>query len=112
MMSVEKLNYIKSLKHILMGLAEVVSTTEVTGIAIDSRKVEPGNLFLAYRGTNRNGLDYIDNAINEGAAAIVIDEAEIFNSESISKEIFVKLFSSLKCHLFSKWFKGPSRLVT
>ena len=48
MMSVEKQNYIKSLKHILMGLSEVVSTTEVTGVAIDSRKVEPGNLFLAY----------------------------------------------------------------
>ena len=76
MMSVEKLNYIKSLKHILMGFTEVVSTTEVTGIAIDSRKVKPGNLFLAYRGTNHNGLDYIPDAIEAGAVAVVIDEAE------------------------------------
>ena len=55
MMSVEKLNYVKSLKHILMGFTEVVSTTEVTGIAIASRKVKPGNLFIAYRGGVHDG---------------------------------------------------------
>ena len=84
MMSVEKLNYIKSLKHILMGLAEVVSTTEVTGIAIDSRKVEPGNLFLAYRGTNHNGLDYIDNAINESSLSFVSESELKASTESFS----------------------------
>ena len=112
MMSVEKLNYIKSLKHILMGLAEVVSTTEVTGIAIDSRKVEPGNLFLAYRGTNHNGLDYIDNAINEGAAAIAIDEAEIFNSESISKEIFkIPELRKNAGLIISRFYGNPSKNI-
>ena len=75
MMSVEKLNYVKSLKHILMGFTEVVSKTEVTGIAIDSRKVKPGNLFIAYRGENHNGLDYIDDAIKSGATAILVDKA-------------------------------------
>ena len=63
MMAVEKLNYIKSLKQLLMGLGEVVSAIDVTGVAIDSREIEPGNLFIAYRGTNHNGLDYIDEAI-------------------------------------------------
>ena len=55
MMAVEKLNYIKSLKQLLMGLGEVVSTIDVTGVAIDSREIERGNLFIAYRGTNHNG---------------------------------------------------------
>ena len=63
MMAVEKLNYIKSLKQLLMGLGEVVSTIDVTGVAIDSREIERGNLFIAYRGTEHNGLDYIDEAI-------------------------------------------------
>ena len=78
MMAVEKLNYIKSLKQLLMGLGEVVSTIDVTGVAIDSREIEPGNLFIAYRGTDHNGLDYIDEAIKSGAAAIAIDELEAF----------------------------------
>jgi len=112
MMSVEKLNYIKSLKHILIGLSEVVSTTEVTGIAIDSRKVEPGNLFLAYRGTNHNGLEYIDNAINAGAAVVVVDEAEVFNSESISKEIFkVPELRKNAGLIISRFYGNPSKNI-
>ncbi len=110
MMSVEKLNYIKSLKHILMGFTEVVSTTEVTGIAIDSRKVKPGNLFLAYRGTNHNGLDYIPEAIEAGAAAVVIDEAEIFAIECISIEIFkVPELRKNAGLIISKFYDNPSK---
>ena len=112
MMSVEKQNYIKSLKHILMGLSDVVSTTEVTGVAIDSRKVEPGNLFLAYRGTNHNGLEYIDNAINAGAEVVVVDEAEVFNSESISKEIFkVPELRKNAGLIISRFYGNPSKNI-
>jgi len=112
MMSVEKKNYIKSLKHILMGLSDVVSTTEVTGVAIDSRKVEPGNLFLAYRGTKYNGIEYIDNAINAGAEVVVVDEAEVFNSESISKEIFkVPELRKNAGLIISRFYGNPSKNI-
>ena len=112
MMSVEKQNYIKSLKHILMGLSDVVSTIEVTGVAIDSRKVEPGNLFLAYRGTNHNGLEYIDNAINAGAEVVVVDEAEVFNFESISKEIFkVPELRKNAGLIISRFYGNPSKNI-
>ena len=112
MMSVEKQNYIKSLKHILMGLSDVVSTTEVTGVAIDSRKVEPGNLFLAYRGTNHNGLEYIDNAINAGAEVVVVDEAEVLNSRSISKEIFkVPELRKNAGLIISRFYGNPSKNI-
>ena len=112
MMSVEKQNYIKSLKHILMGLSDVVSTTEVTGVAIDSRKVEPGNLFLAYRGTKYNGIEYIDNAINAGAEVVVVDEAEVFNSESISKEIFkVPELRKNAGLIISRFYGNPSKNI-
>ena len=112
MMSVEKQNYIKSLKHILMGLSDVVSTTEVTGVAIDSRKVEPGNLFLAYRGTNHNGLEYIDNAINAGAEVVVVDEAEALNSRSISKEIFkVPELRKNAGLIISRFYGNPSKNI-
>ena len=40
MMAVEKLNYVKSLKQLLMGLGEVVSAIDVTGVAIDSREID------------------------------------------------------------------------
>jgi UDP-N-acetylmuramoyl-L-alanyl-D-glutamate--2,6-diaminopimelate ligase len=44
---------------------------EITGIQIDSRKVEAGHLFVAVKGTQTDGHDYISKAIEKGATAIV-----------------------------------------
>lgn len=44
---------------------------EITGIAYDSRKVSPGNLFVAIHGAKENGLSYIDAAIANGAVAVL-----------------------------------------
>ena len=43
---------------------------------------------------------------------IIIFKKLFFNSKSTIKETSVILFTCLKCHLFSKYFNGPSRLVT
>jgi len=44
---------------------------QVTGFAIDHRKVAPGTVFGAFRGTVANGEDYIPAAIAAGAIAVV-----------------------------------------
>ncbi len=46
---------------------------EITGIAIDSRAVKPGFLFVAMKGGFVDGHDYIHKAVENGAAAIVGD---------------------------------------
>ena len=43
---------------------------DVSGVCIDSRKVESGNLFVAIRGTQSDGHLFIDKAIAAGATAI------------------------------------------
>ncbi|MGE0180156.1 MAG: UDP-N-acetylmuramoyl-L-alanyl-D-glutamate--2,6-diaminopimelate ligase [Sphingomonas sp.] len=43
----------------------------VTGFAIDHRKIAPGTVFGAFRGTRFNGEDFIAAAVNAGAIAIV-----------------------------------------
>jgi len=45
--------------------------TVVTGIALDSRHVEPGNLFVALEGGSTDGHQFIPEAIDRGAAAVV-----------------------------------------
>ncbi|MCA1750043.1 MAG: Mur ligase domain-containing protein, partial [Parasphingopyxis sp.] len=51
---------------------------EVTGFAIDHRKVAPGTIFGAFRGTRFNGEDFIPEAVRAGAVAVVArPEAEI-----------------------------------
>jgi UDP-N-acetylmuramoyl-L-alanyl-D-glutamate--2,6-diaminopimelate ligase len=43
----------------------------ITGIAIDSRAVNPGDLFVALKGGSSDGHDYIPKAIENGAVAVV-----------------------------------------
>jgi len=45
----------------------------VTRVIEDSRLVEPGDLFVAFRGAERDGHDYIDQAIDRGAVAVVTE---------------------------------------
>ena len=44
---------------------------QVTGFAIDHRKVAPGTVFGAFQGTVHNGEDYIPAAVAAGAIAVV-----------------------------------------
>ena len=43
----------------------------MTGFAIDHRKVAPGTVFGAFRGTRHNGEDFIARAVAAGAVAVV-----------------------------------------
>ena len=45
--------------------------TPVTGFAIDHRKVAPGNIFGAFKGSLVNGEDFIPAAVASGAIAVV-----------------------------------------
>ena len=48
--------------------------TEITNLAMDSRKVEPGSLFIATRGTVADGHTFIEKAIDLGAVAVLCEE--------------------------------------
>jgi UDP-N-acetylmuramoyl-L-alanyl-D-glutamate--2,6-diaminopimelate ligase len=48
---------------------------EVTGLALDSRAVRPGDLFFALAGSKTDGARFIDAAIAAGAVAVVGDQA-------------------------------------
>ncbi len=47
----------------------------VTGVSIDTRTLQPGDLFFAIKGDNSDGHDYVEKAFERGAAAAVVDEA-------------------------------------
>src|SRR6516162_4322684 len=46
-------------------------TAAINGISIDTRRLAPGDLFFAIRGENRDGHDFVDQAMEKGAAAVV-----------------------------------------
>ena len=47
--------------------------SEITGLEYDSRRVKPGNLFVAMRGESSDGNQFIDKAVAAGAVAVVTD---------------------------------------
>jgi len=63
------------LSELLAGIAEspLSRDPEIRGLTLDSRAVEPGDLFLALPGTRTDGRQYIAGALARGAAAIVYE---------------------------------------
>ncbi|GAE15271.1 GDP-mannose 4,6 dehydratase [Bacteroides pyogenes JCM 6292] len=57
---------------------------EITGINIDSRRVEDGHLFMAMRGTQTDGHAYIAAAIAKGAIAILCEEIPESRKEGVT----------------------------
>ena len=50
---------------------------KIKGLSTDSRHVQPGDLFIACKGSQADGRNYIENAIDHGAVAILAEaEAE------------------------------------
>src|SRR3954468_7585350 len=61
-------------RGLLVGIHGVLPA-EVSGISDDSRRVEPGDLFIAVRGWNTDGHDYLDAAAKRGAVVAIVEDA-------------------------------------
>ena len=66
----------QALTALLAGLdTSQIPEVVVSGVALDSRCVEPGDLFLACPGYQQHGLDHVQQAISAGAVAVAWDAA-------------------------------------
>lgn len=54
--------------ELLLGSSDAI----VNGLAIDSRRVEPGNVFVALSGEHTDGHEHLDDAISRGARALIV----------------------------------------
>lgn len=57
---------------------------EITGVDIDSRRVERGHLFVAMRGTQVDGHTFIPKAVAQGAAAILCEDMPEETAEGVT----------------------------
>jgi UDP-N-acetylmuramoyl-L-alanyl-D-glutamate--2,6-diaminopimelate ligase len=67
--------YVTDLAELLHDICHVpaVLNTQIFGLQLDSRKVKKGDLFIALAGAKTKATDYINDALKNGANAIVVE---------------------------------------
>ena len=63
------------LKDVEVKNSTAAQDIEIKEVRYDSRAVQPGDLFVAIRGYATDGHKYIAKAMEQGAAAVVCEEA-------------------------------------
>jgi UDP-N-acetylmuramoyl-tripeptide--D-alanyl-D-alanine ligase len=56
------------------GVAQNITTKNISSISIDSREIEKGALYVAIKGANFDGHDFVKAAIKNGAAAALVSK--------------------------------------
>ena len=88
----------------LRDLADVESDSEVTGFAIDHRKVARGSVFGAFKGAVFNGEDFIRKAVDRGAIAVVArPHARVENVPHLADGEPRRLFAELAATFFAPY---------
>lgn len=81
------LERIMNLKEIVEGVScklKGIQDCEITGIQMDSRKIEKGNMFFALKGVMANGHEFIEKAVESGAAAVLCEILPEHLNENVS----------------------------
>lgn len=99
------------LSELLSPWVSVTSDFEVTGIEQDSRRVKAGDLFLAYPGTTSDGRQFIEAALDQGAAAVLYaSEDGMF----VTRERCFGLphLSQLRGEIANRFYGNPSKVMS
>lgn len=100
------------LTHLLQEIDIIKSkgdlSTEIRGISYDSREVEPGYLFVAIKGEQFDGHNFIEEAIQKGASALVIENE--FKLPSLSlPSVVVPSSRKVLAEISARFHNNPSR---
>lgn len=100
-----------SVKTLLAGYGATVADIHVTGVEMDSRRIAPGNLFLACKGQGQHhGLAHLGQAIERGAAAVAWEPAAGWTRpETMIPEIAVEKLARHAGEIASCFYGEPTR---
>ncbi len=101
---------LKSLLERLPASTQVIGDRNVAiaQLEIDSRKVEPGALFVAVRGEHVDGHDYIPDAIAKGATAVVAQNGRRVDA-SAATVVYVPDSRRALSSIAATFYGNPSR---
>ena len=99
------------LSELINGLSysEIIGSIEnidINGICYNSLKVRKGDVFVAVKGFNADGHKYIASAVENGAAAVIVED--ICENLSVPQIVFDDTRAAL-AHLSNKFYDYPSK---
>ena len=81
----------------------------VSSVSQDSRKIEPGSLFIARTGLQHKGIDFVESAVKNGAAAVLVDSAEFLDCPKVSVPVIaIDQLNSEIGNIASRFYGAPS----
>jgi UDP-N-acetylmuramoyl-L-alanyl-D-glutamate--2,6-diaminopimelate ligase len=96
-----------TLDQLLPG-TEGVRAIPISGISTDSRHLSEGDLFIACQGATSHGLDFIDQAIAAGVAAIAWDSLTASSVKAPVPMIPVADLANQVGDIANRWFDSPT----
>ncbi len=83
---------------------------EIRDVQVDSRKIQPGGLFVAVKGAAADGHQFIEKAINNGAAVIVYEKEPAGKKEGV---VYVQVENSAAAtaYIANNFFGKPSEKI-
>lgn len=73
------------------------------GISTDTRTLTPGNLFIAIRGEQFNGHDFIQEAVKKGACAVMVDNSCDISIPQLVVKDTIEAFGKISEHWRSRF---------
>jgi UDP-N-acetylmuramoyl-L-alanyl-D-glutamate--2,6-diaminopimelate ligase len=100
----------------VISITDFPENKEITDITNNSREVKSGAMFVAIKGFSVDGHKYIEDAINNGASAVVMQEGnkfpdELFNVNDVIRVVVKnsrETFADLSCQFYGH----PSKELT
>jgi UDP-N-acetylmuramoyl-L-alanyl-D-glutamate--2,6-diaminopimelate ligase len=107
-----------TLQQLLTGtpLSQIQAELPVAGLCLDSRLVKRGDIFIAVPGDAQDGRDYITQALENGAVAVLAEAEGLNNLDGLdsneSRVIAISHLNKKLSNIAGRFFGDPSDLLT
>ena len=105
-----------NLKNILAGIEGIKAKgdidIEINSVKNDSRKVENGDLFISIKGYETDGADYVGEAVEKGAKAVLVEEGTNLKELKIKDDTTLLVVPDARlamAQIACNYYDNPSR---
>ncbi len=88
----------------------------ISSLSLDSRRLTPGSLFIALPGTSGHGLDYLQQAVDAGSAAVAAEIDDVWSRERIEAlDASIPVIAAERVHagrIAARFYADPSARLT